>query len=57
MTAPPRKWRVVEADTTALIAECATAEEARAIARASAVLLIVEPPPSEDEQYVEDVIA
>lgn len=57
MTPPPRRWRVVEADTTVLVADCDTAEEARAIARASSVLLIVEPPPTEDEQHAGDVIA
>jgi hypothetical protein len=36
------KWRVVEADTSALVAECESAAEAHALARASAVLLIVE---------------
>jgi hypothetical protein len=36
------KWRVVEADTSALVAECESAEEAHALARASVVLVIVE---------------
>lgn len=38
------KWRVVEADTTALVALCSTAAEAHAVARTTPGAFIVEPP-------------